>query len=113
MEIRQLRYFIAVAESGNFTRAALRLHVSQPPLSMQIKALEAELGVQLLDRTNRGASLTAAGAAFLEEVRAALDRLDVARRRALLAGRGASGNDAVGDVPIADSGFLAAALGNY
>lgn len=113
MEIRQLRYFIAVAESGNFTRAALRLHVSQPPLSMQIKALEAELGVQLLDRTNRGASLTAAGAAFLEEVRAALDRLDVARRRALLAGRGDSGTVSVGFVSLADFSFLPAALRNF
>src|SRR5690606_31782064 len=96
MELRQLRYFIAVAESGNFTRAALRLHLSQPPLSMQIKALETELGVQLLDRGNRGASLTAAGAVFLEDARAALDRLEMARRRALLAERGDSGMVSVG-----------------
>lgn len=113
MEIRQLRYFIAVAESGNFTRAALRMHVSQPPLSVQIKALEDELGTQLLDRTNRGASLTAAGVAFLEEVRAALDRLEVARRRALLAGQGDSGTVSVGFVSLADFSILPAALRSF
>lgn len=113
MELRQLRYFIAVAESGNFTRAAKRLHVSQPPLSMQIKALEQELGVQLLDRSNRGASLTAAGVAFLEEVRVALDRLEVARRRARLAGQGEAGCVSVGFVSLADFSILPAALRGF
>ncbi|MFO7324483.1 MAG: LysR family transcriptional regulator [Pseudomonadota bacterium] len=113
MELRQLRYFIAVAETGNFTRAAERLHVSQPPLSTQVKALERELGVTLLDRSNRGASLTAAGRAFLEEAREALGRLDGARRRARLAAKGEIGMLAVGFVSIADYGVLPPALKSF
>lgn len=113
MELRQLRYFIAVAEAGNFSRAAAQLHVSQPPLSTQVKALEDELGVRLLERTNRGATLTAAGAAFLDEARAALARLDSARHRAQLVGRGEIGMLSVGFVSIADYGILPPALKNF
>lgn len=113
MELRQLRYFIAVAEAGNFSRAAAQLHVSQPPLSTQVKALEDELGVKLLERSNRGAKLTAAGAAFLEEARAALARLDSARHRAQLAGRGEIGMLSVGFVSIADYGILPPALKSF
>ena len=76
MELRQLRYFVAIAEEGSFSRAALRLHVSQPPLSTQIRSLETELGAPLLARTNRGVSLTASGQVFYEEVRTILARLE-------------------------------------
>ncbi|MDT5200327.1 MAG: hypothetical protein QOH34_1849 [Mycobacterium sp.] len=72
MELRQLQYFVAVAEEANFTRAAQRVHISQSGVSAQIRQLERELGHQLFDRSTRIARLTAAGAAALEPARAAL-----------------------------------------
>ena len=72
MELRQLEYFIAVAEGANFTRAAERVHISQSGVSAQIRQLEHDLGATLIDRSGRTASLTAAGAAALEHARAAL-----------------------------------------
>ena len=113
MELRQLRYFLAIAEAGNFSRAAERLHVSQPPLSTQMKSLEEELGVRLLKRSNRGVSLTAAGAVFFEETRAALARLEHAKSEARRADRGDSGILSVGFVSIADYGILPPALKSF
>jgi DNA-binding transcriptional LysR family regulator len=113
VELRQLRYFVAIAEEGSFSRAAVRLHVSQPPLSTQIKSLEEELGAPLLARTNRGVSLTPSGEVFYEEVRAILARLESARARALQAGRGDVGMLAVGFVSIADYGVLPPALKSF
>jgi len=72
MELRQLEYFVAVAEEANFTRAAERVHISQSGVSAQVRQLERELGAELIDRTSRTASLTPAGKAALAPARAAL-----------------------------------------
>src|SRR6478735_4660239 len=76
MELRHLRYFVAVAEEQNVSRAAKRLHVSQPPLSRQIRDLENDLGVTLFERSAKAIRLTAAGRVFLLEARAVLQRAD-------------------------------------
>ena len=91
MELRHLRYFIAVAEELHFGKAAQRLHIVQPALSKQISLLEKELGVQLLERSKRHVQLTDAGAAFLEDARKTIAAAEMALERAHLAGRGETG----------------------
>jgi DNA-binding transcriptional LysR family regulator len=106
MELRQLRYFVAVAEEGHFGRAAQRLHMSQPPLSMQIKGLEAELGVELLHRSTRQVRLTDAGRAFLERSRAILGAVKEARDAARGAEDGTQGQLHVGFISSATLSLL-------
>ena len=91
IDIRQMRYFVVLAETLHFGHAAERLHLSQPPLSRQIAALEKELGVRLLERHSRQAALTRAGQRFLEDARAVLTSFDQACRNARLADRGELG----------------------
>lgn len=78
MELKHLRSFVAVTEEASFTKAANRLHISQPPLSQRIIELETELGVKLLDRTSRRVVLSAAGQVFFNEVQSLLGQLDLA-----------------------------------
>jgi len=98
MELRHLRYFVAVAEELHFRRAAERLHMSQPPLSQQIRQLEEEVGATLLTRSQRKVELTAAGAAFLVRAREILDAVEDAARQARRVQRGEVGRLAVGFV---------------
>jgi DNA-binding transcriptional LysR family regulator len=96
VELRHLRYFVAVAEELHFGRAANRLNISQPPLSQQILLLEAELGVQLFERTKRKVALTQAGQMFLDQTRIVLQQVDKATEVAQRAQRGEVGSLKVG-----------------
>ncbi len=114
MELRHLRYFVAVAEMENVSRAAIqRLHVSQPSLSRQIRDLEDEMGVQLLERTAKSVRLTDAGRAFLDEARAILKRTDdaVGKVRAI-AGKGEAELH-IGDWPLATGRIMPVLLRAY
>jgi DNA-binding transcriptional LysR family regulator len=96
MELRHLRYFVAVAEEGHMTRAAEQLGIQQPPLSQQIRALENELGVQLFRRKPRGVELTDAGLAFLEHARTILAQVERASATTRRTARGEQGRVVVG-----------------
>jgi len=114
VELRHLRYFVAVAEMENVSRAAMqRLHVSQPSLSRQIRDLEDEMGVQLLERTAKSVRLTEAGRAFLDEARAILKHTDeaVGKVRAIA---GKSETELyIGDWPLATAGIMPQLLRAY
>jgi molybdenum-dependent DNA-binding transcriptional regulator ModE len=99
MELRHLRYFIAVAEEGHITRAAERLGMQQPPLSQRIKAIERELEVQLFHRRARGVELTDAGRAFFNNARTVLAQLDHAFETTRRTARGEEGRISIGIVP--------------
>ncbi len=96
MELRHLRYLVAVAEELHFGRAAIRLNISQPPLSQQIRQLEEELGVQLFERTKREVRLTDAGRRLVNEAHLVLGRIDHFSRVASQAGGGEIGHLSVG-----------------
>jgi DNA-binding transcriptional LysR family regulator len=110
MELRHLRYFVAVAEELHFRRAAERLYVAQPAVSEQVRKLEAELGVQLFNRTHRSVSLTLAGAALLEEARRVLHQADIAQMAARTAAQQATERLRIGHLPDLLPGSVARAM---
>ena len=113
MELRHLRYFVAVAEALNFTKAAARLRVAQPALSRQVQDLEDEIGVDLLTRSPRGVALTAEGKLFFDEVRELLKRTDEAVEKTRALARGEFGELQIGYSPSPTVEILPPALGAF
>src|SRR5215831_7023170 len=106
MELRHLRSFVAVAEELHFGRAAARVHIVQPALSRQIRALEDEMGLKLFERDRRRVALTPAGSAFLEEARVVLEQVVHAIETARRADRGELGSLRIAYVPAMASAGL-------
>jgi len=113
MELRHLRYFVAVAEEQNVSRAAVRLHISQPPLSRQIRDLEDELGIALFEHGSKPARLTEAGRVFLTEARALLQRAEEAVQMAKAVAGGERGEIHVGYAPSLTVELLPRALRRF
>ncbi|HYD84516.1 MAG TPA: LysR family transcriptional regulator [Opitutus sp.] len=113
MELRHLRYFVAVAEALSYRGAAERLHVAQPALSKQIQDLEAEVGARLLNRNTGGVSLTDAGAVLLDEARDILERVEMAAAAARDAASGKGGRLTIGSLGAVSASFLPASLAAF
>jgi DNA-binding transcriptional LysR family regulator len=113
MELRHLRYFVAVAEDLNFTKAAARLRVAQPALSRQMQSLEDEIGVDLLKRSPRGVTLTAEGKLFFDEARQVIARMDESVNKVRALARGEYGELHVGYAPSASVEILPPALADF
>ena len=113
MEMHQLRYVVAVARTGNFSRAAEQCHVSQPSLSQQVKKLEDELGERLFDRLQRSVKLTPAGERFLPHARRILDEVDTAKREAADTGRTVRGRLNIGVLPTIAPYLLPAVMTDF
>src|SRR5437762_9208375 len=113
MELRHLRYFLAVGEALNFTKAAAQLRVAQPALSRQVQDLEDEIGVNLLRRSPRGVTLTAEGKLFLEEVRDLLKRADESVEKVRALARGEYGELHLGYAPSPTVEILPRALAAF
>src|SRR5271165_1192056 len=106
MELHQLRYFCAIAETGSFSKAALKAHISQPSLSQQIRKLEDELGVKLFDRLGRSVRLTEFGLSFLPRARTVLHDLEAARTEVAEKISSVSGSLSIGVIPTIAPYFL-------
>lgn len=113
MDMRHLRCFVAVSEELHFGRAAERLHLTQPPVSLAIKELEEELGVTLLERTSRRITLTRAGEDALRDARAVLAAADTMRRRAREAAQGLMGSLSIGFISLPAYSFLPPTLRSF
>lgn len=113
MELRHLRYFVAVAEEMNVHRAAARLHISQPPLSLAIQQLEEEIGTSLFTRQGRGIQITRAGETLLEKACAILEQARQAAETTRLVGEGKSGTLKIGFISSAISGILQQTVAAY
>jgi LysR family cyn operon transcriptional activator len=113
MELRHLRYFVSVADTASVSKAALRIHISQPALSRQIRDLETELGVRLFDRVGRRIRLTPAGEELLERSRDVLARSDAMSERARSFTTGAAGQLRIGTTPQTMQSVIAAFLARY
>src|ERR1700689_2342790 len=113
MELHQLRYFCAIADTGSFTRAAQQTHVSQPSLSQQLRKLEDELGARLFDRLGRRVQLTEFGRAFLPRARAVLRDLEAARSDVIERKPAISGPISVGVIPTVTPYFLPSVLASF
>src|ERR1700745_4298934 len=113
MELRHLRYFVAVAEALNFTKASARLRVAQPALSRQMSDLEEEIGVDLMKRSPRGVTLTAEGKLFLDEVREILKRADESVKKVRALARGDYGELHIGYSPTPTIEILPPALAAF
>ncbi|MEJ8848574.1 LysR family transcriptional regulator [Variovorax rhizosphaerae] len=113
MDMRHLRCFVAVSEEMHFGRAAERLHLTQPPVSLAIKELEEELGVTLLERTSRRIALTRAGEDALRDARAVLAAADTMRKRAREAAQGLLGSLSLGFISLPAYSFLPPTLRNF
>jgi len=113
MDMRHLRCFVAVSEELHFGRAAERLHLTQPPVSLAIKELEEELGVMLLERTSRRIALTRAGEDALRDARAVLAAADTMRRRAQEAAQGLMGTLSIGFISLPAYSFLPSTLRRF
>src|SRR5258706_2730088 len=113
MELRHLRSFVAVAEEENVSRAALKLHVSQPGISRQIRDLEDEIGLQLFERSAKSVKLTAAGKVFLAEAKSVLQHADDAVKKARIVAGGTTGEINVGYAPSLTIQILPRALRKF
>ena len=113
MELRHLRYFVGVAETENVSRAALKLHISQPAVSRQIRDLEDEIGLPLLKRVGKSVRLTEAGRVFLNEARAILKGTDEAVLKARVVGGKRDAELHVGDFPLAAGRIMPRLLRSY
>jgi DNA-binding transcriptional LysR family regulator len=113
MDMRHLRCFVAVSEELHFGRAAERLHLTQPPVSLAIKELEEELGVTLLERTSRRIALTRAGEDALRDARAVLAAADTMRKRAREAAQGLMGSLSIGFISLPAYSFLPLTLRGF